>query len=42
VSPILTDPNRPRPADLVEFRQDSVIPAKPVLSRRMVPDSTRR
>lgn len=42
VSPVLTDPNRPRSADLVEFRPDSVIPAKPVLSRRMVPDSTRR
>jgi pilus assembly protein CpaC len=42
VSPVLTDPNHPRSADLIEFRPDSVIPAKPVLSRRIAPDSSRR
>lgn len=41
VSPVLTDPNRPRPLDLLRFRPDSTLPARPALDKRLPPARNR-
>ena len=35
VTPVIMDPNNPRPADLVRFVRDSTLPAKPALEKRL-------
>ncbi|MEN9508016.1 MAG: hypothetical protein RLZZ621_579 [Gemmatimonadota bacterium] len=38
VSPVLTDPNRPRSLDLLRFPSDTTLPARPALEKRLPPD----
>jgi Flp pilus assembly secretin CpaC len=42
VSPVLTDPNQPRAADLVPLESAPDLPARPALGKRLPPDSTAR
>lgn len=42
VSPVLADAAAPRPADLLRFRPDSALPARPALERRLPADTLRR
>ena len=42
VSPVLTDPNQPRAADLVPLQPPTGFPARPALDKRLPPDSTAR
>ncbi|HYW33015.1 MAG TPA: pilus assembly protein N-terminal domain-containing protein [Gemmatimonas sp.] len=42
VTPILMDPNNPRPADLLRFLPDTTLPARPALQKRLPPDTTKR
>jgi pilus assembly protein CpaC len=37
VSPVVMDPNNPRAADLLEFRPDSTLPARPAIEKRLPP-----
>jgi pilus assembly protein CpaC len=42
VSPVLTDPNAPRAADLVPLQGPTGLPARPALEKRLPPDSAAR
>ncbi|MBU6367258.1 MAG: pilus assembly protein N-terminal domain-containing protein [Gemmatimonadetes bacterium] len=42
VTPALADAAAPRPADLLRFRPDTLLPARPALERRLPPDTLRR
>lgn len=42
VTPILMDPNNPRPADLLRFTPDSTLPARPALEKRLPPTIKKR
>lgn len=41
VSPVLTDPNRPRSIDLLRMPADTTLPARPALEKRLPPPSDR-
>jgi Flp pilus assembly secretin CpaC len=42
VTPIIMDPNNPRPADLLQFRDPGTLPAREMLEKRFWPDTLLR